>query len=183
MTPWTEAHEIPLSVGFPRLGYWNHGNFLLQGSSWAKYQTQVPCIAGRFFTYWATGEAHLPGMAPDSYDCSSSLEGTRQWKSLGTPGLSRTCWTQLCFAFWDWALLKKFAWQAVINILMELRELGKRTSTQAGLGGMIRQMLGPPLSLIFFSVWRQRLKPREGNRLWSALFSPRPGGLEPRWGG
>ena len=28
-------------------------------SSWPRYQTQVSCIAGRFFTIWATREVHL----------------------------------------------------------------------------------------------------------------------------
>ena len=28
-------------------------------SSWPRYQTQVLCIAGGFFTIWATREAHL----------------------------------------------------------------------------------------------------------------------------
>ena len=29
-----------------------------RGSSWPRDQTHVSCIAGRFFTIWATGEAH-----------------------------------------------------------------------------------------------------------------------------
>ena len=32
-------------------------HFLLQGSSWPRHDTRVSCIAGRFFTNWATGEA------------------------------------------------------------------------------------------------------------------------------
>ena len=32
------------------------------GSSWPRYQTQVLCIAGSFFTVWATGEALAPGL-------------------------------------------------------------------------------------------------------------------------
>ena len=34
-------------------------HFLLQGSFWLGYQTQVSCTADRFFTDWATREAHL----------------------------------------------------------------------------------------------------------------------------
>ena len=36
-----------------------------RGSSWLKDQTQVSCIAGGFFTIWATREAHIksPGGA------------------------------------------------------------------------------------------------------------------------
>ena len=29
-----------------------------RGSFWPRDQTQVPCIAGKFFTIWATREAH-----------------------------------------------------------------------------------------------------------------------------
>ena len=32
-----------------------------RGSSQPKDQTQVSCIAGRFFTIWATREAHIIG--------------------------------------------------------------------------------------------------------------------------
>ena len=34
-------------------------HFLLQGSFWLRYQAQVSCTADRFFTDWATREAHL----------------------------------------------------------------------------------------------------------------------------
>ena len=30
-----------------------------RGSSWSRDRTQVSCVAGRFFTVWATREAHL----------------------------------------------------------------------------------------------------------------------------
>ena len=33
-------------------------HFLLQGSSWPRDWTRVSCIAGRFFTMWATREAN-----------------------------------------------------------------------------------------------------------------------------
>ena len=34
-------------------------HFLLWVSSWPRDWTQIPCIASRFFTVWATGETHL----------------------------------------------------------------------------------------------------------------------------
>ena len=30
-----------------------------RGFSWSRDQTQVSCFVGRFFTVWATGEAHV----------------------------------------------------------------------------------------------------------------------------
>ena len=38
-----------------------------RGSSWPRDQTQVSCIAGRFFTIWATREALWTRAAPSSH--------------------------------------------------------------------------------------------------------------------
>jgi len=99
ITPWTVAHQAPLSVGFPRQEYWsglpcppsgdlprpeiepasptlptNSLPLSHQGSArileWIAYPfscrssrprnwTGVSCIAGGFFTSWATREDHL----------------------------------------------------------------------------------------------------------------------------
>ena len=48
VTPWTVAHQAPLSMEFSRQEYWS-------GLDW----TWVSCIAGRFFTNWTTREAYL----------------------------------------------------------------------------------------------------------------------------
>ena len=39
----------------------NTGVFSSVGSSWPRNQTRVSCIAGKFFTSWATKEAHICG--------------------------------------------------------------------------------------------------------------------------
>ena len=39
----------------------NTGVFSSMGSSWPRNQTRVSCIAGKFFTSWATREAHICG--------------------------------------------------------------------------------------------------------------------------
>ena len=52
VTPWTVAHQAPLSPGFPRpriLG-WVATSFS-RGSSRPRDQTCVSCIAGRIFTF------------------------------------------------------------------------------------------------------------------------------------
>ena len=53
VTPWTIAHQAPLSMGVSRQEYWS-GILFSRGSFQPEDQTQVSCIAGRFFTFWAT---------------------------------------------------------------------------------------------------------------------------------
>ena len=51
----TVSWQAPLSMGFPRQEYWSELPFPSPGgSSWPRDQTWVFCIAGRFFTIWAT---------------------------------------------------------------------------------------------------------------------------------
>ena len=56
VTPWTVAHQAPLSE-FSRQEYWGGLPFLLQGIFLTQRLNLVSCIAGRFFTIWATREA------------------------------------------------------------------------------------------------------------------------------
>ena len=58
-TPWTVARQAPLSMGFSRQEYWREWVAIpfSRGSSWPRDETQVSCIAGRFFTTWATRKA------------------------------------------------------------------------------------------------------------------------------
>ena len=58
----TVAHQAPLSMEFSRQECWSGQPFLSPGNlPWPRDRTQVSCIAGRFFTIWATREA--PEMA------------------------------------------------------------------------------------------------------------------------
>ena len=59
VTPWTVAHQAPLSMGFSRqeILEWV-AIFFSRGSSRSRDRTQVSCIAGRCFNLWATREAH-----------------------------------------------------------------------------------------------------------------------------
>ena len=60
-TPWTIACQAPPSMGFSRQEYWNGLPFPSPGeSSQPRDQTQVSCIAGRFFTAEVPGK---PGFA------------------------------------------------------------------------------------------------------------------------
>ena len=58
VTPWTVAYQAPPSMGFSlqaRILEWVAISFS-RGSSQPRDQTLVSCIAGRFFTFWATRE-------------------------------------------------------------------------------------------------------------------------------
>ena len=68
VTPWTVAYHAPLSMGFSRQEYWSGLPFpspedlpFSRESSQPRNRTGVSCIAGGFFTSWATGEAPLLG--------------------------------------------------------------------------------------------------------------------------
>ena len=57
-TPWTVAHQTPLSMGFSRQEFCSGLPFPSPGgSSWPRDPTRVSRIPGRFFTVWATREA------------------------------------------------------------------------------------------------------------------------------
>ena len=50
-TPWTVAHQAPLSMGFVRQEYWSGLPFhFSRGASQPRVQTCIPCISGRLFT-------------------------------------------------------------------------------------------------------------------------------------
>ena len=58
----TTACQAPLSMGFSRQVYWILEWVVIsfsRGSSLPRDQTQVSCIAGRFFTHWAMRETHI----------------------------------------------------------------------------------------------------------------------------
>ena len=58
-TPWTAARQAPLSMRFSRQEYWSGLPFPPPRdlSDRPRYQTEVSCVTGRFFTNWAMREA------------------------------------------------------------------------------------------------------------------------------
>ena len=57
-TPWTVAHQASLSMGFSRQRILEGIAVpFSRGTSQPKDRTLVSCIAGRFFTIWATGKS------------------------------------------------------------------------------------------------------------------------------
>ena len=61
MTPWTVAHQAPLSTGFSRQEYWSGFPFLTLGDlpdpGTESMSLTSPALAGRFFTTSTTWEA------------------------------------------------------------------------------------------------------------------------------
>ena len=50
-TPWTVAHQAPLSMGFPRQEYWSGLPFLSPGGlPRSGIEPTSPALAGSFFT-------------------------------------------------------------------------------------------------------------------------------------
>ena len=58
-TPWTVAHQAPLSMGFSNKNTRVDSHVLLQEIFLTQRSNLVSCIAGRFFTIWATRESHI----------------------------------------------------------------------------------------------------------------------------
>ena len=53
-TPWTLVHQAPLFMEYSRQEYWSEWPFSFPGDLPNSDCTWVSCIAGRFFTVWAT---------------------------------------------------------------------------------------------------------------------------------
>ena len=81
VTLWTVAHQVPLSMGFPRQEYWSRLPFLLQGIFLMQGWTQSSALAGRFFTveppgkptfcYYSVTKSSLTLCSP--MDCSMTV--------------------------------------------------------------------------------------------------------------
>ena len=76
-TPWTAAHQAPLSMGFFRRESWSGCHALLQGLPDPEVEpcvSCVSCIAGRFFTTDPSGKPYV-------YVCMlyRGGEGKRSW--------------------------------------------------------------------------------------------------------
>ena len=58
-TPWTVAHEAPLSMGFPRQEHWRELLFPPPGAPLKpRVEALFPTLAGRFFTAAHLGNPH-----------------------------------------------------------------------------------------------------------------------------
>ena len=71
VTPWTVAHQAPLSMGFSRQEYWSELPFSSsRGSCWTRDGTIISCdscIVGGFFPHWDTREILSSHIIPLSH--------------------------------------------------------------------------------------------------------------------
>ena len=106
VTPWTAAHQAPLSMGCPRQEYWTGLPFPSPGDlPDPGIEPRSPALAGRFFTAETPGKPHIaqcslfhcPTPSPCPHDILSSLEAVVSF----SPTPSRVC-------FFSGAVLKLF---------------------------------------------------------------------------
>ena len=89
VTPWTVAHQVPLSMGFSRQEYWSELPFPMMGDlpypEIKPASLMFPALARGFFTTSATWEAaetrlvllyHPPPASPDPDPCTSHSPGS-----------------------------------------------------------------------------------------------------------
>ena len=80
-TPWTTAHQAPLSIGFSRQEYWSElpcpSPSDLPDSGSNPCLVYLPALAGGFLTTSATWEAQLPIAAVTNYQNLNSLKQHR----------------------------------------------------------------------------------------------------------
>ena len=62
-TPWTAAHQAPLSMGFSRQEYWRGLSFPIPGNlpdpGIKPMSLESPTLAGGFFTTESPGKPHI----------------------------------------------------------------------------------------------------------------------------
>ena len=79
--------------GSPRILEWGAYPFS-RGSAWLRNRTRVYCIAGRFFTSWATREAQLQKQTqnnPQTWKCHVTEFKAQKWNIILVRTLPLTC--------------------------------------------------------------------------------------------
>ena len=88
VAPWTVARQAPLSMAFPRQEYWSGSPFPPPGDL-----PQVSCIAGGFFTDWATRE--------DLLYMHRGFEQFNELMTMQEPGFSLRKWEFINQQGWE----------------------------------------------------------------------------------
>ena len=96
-TPWTVAHQAPLSMGFSRQEYWSGLPLPSPGDLPDRDWTQDSCIAGRFFTIWDNRGALVHILVRCKKKGNSSTCYTA-WKNLGHSKWNKmVTWRQMLY--------------------------------------------------------------------------------------
>ena len=83
-TPWTVAHQAPLSAGFPRQEYWSGLPFPSPGNlPYPGIESTSPALAGGFFTTEQLGTPDVTVSMWQTYD-EARFKGLPRWLRMST---------------------------------------------------------------------------------------------------
>ena len=81
MTPWTGAHQAPLSMGFPRQEYWSGLPFPPPGDRPdSRIKPASPALAGRF-CITESPDKPSNGIGFSNFDCNMTGKGQFSFQS------------------------------------------------------------------------------------------------------
>ena len=103
VTLWAVAHQVPLSMEFSRQEYWSELPFPSPGDllDW----TWVSCLAGRFFTIWATRKAFVCIYHIVMTNLDSILKSRHYFANKGLS--SQSCGFSSSYVWmWEWTIKK-----------------------------------------------------------------------------
>ena len=156
VTPWTVACQVPLSVGILQAR-------IVEGvamppskeSSQRRCWAQVPCIAGRFFTIWATREAPSRG----SYGQNMGSSSWNGWLGILPTAFRRVVWesSHCSTGSWDGSKWHNGSSFFMIPVLLDL----------------LKEILTTIFPVVFPESWKPLIpciKPLPIWNTWSAVF-------------
>ena len=91
VTPWTVAHQTPLSMGILQARKPEWVAMPSRGSSQPRDWTQVPCTAGKFLANWATKEAQR-GFPDGASDKEPACQCSRCKRCAFDPWVGKIPW-------------------------------------------------------------------------------------------
>ena len=116
VTPWTVAHQAPLSVGFPRQEHWSGMSFLSPGdlpNPGIKPTSLVsPALAGRFFYHWC----HL-GSPLGGFEALVVVVQSLSHIQLFVTPWTAACQASLTFTI-SWCLLRLMSIESVMPTIL-----------------------------------------------------------------
>ena len=109
VTPWTLAHQAPLSMGFPRQEYWTGLTLSSPGDlPYPETKLTSPGLAGRFFTTEPPGKPHWMNIHEEINCCLLNLkEAAKTCLTVEIP------WTVACQASLSMGISRHEYWSGL----------------------------------------------------------------------
>ena len=109
VTPWTLAHQAPLSMGFPRQEYWTGLTLSSPGDlPYPETKLTSPGLAGRFFTTEPPGKPHWMNIHEEINCCLLNLkEAAKTCLTVEIP------WTVACQASLSMGISRQLYWSGL----------------------------------------------------------------------